>query len=439
MWHDQCMHLFQKAVLLFCVFSLFLIVPFFVFNQKMLAIVVGVLLALPLFFMAIKLVLKPVEKQKKKLKELEWLNQKATLALRSAQIGIWDWDVTSNVLIWDDRLYEVYGVDASEFKGAYAAWEATVHPDDLYTANQEVQKALSKKTPFDTSFRIIWKDGSIRYIRAFAAVMQDPETGHEKMIGVNWDISRDVQREQQLRDTIQQLSNLNLELEQFSYMVSHDLQAPLRKILGYAEQLLKELPQKQDEQCKEGLLKIQSSAKHMGQLIQDLLQLSRLSRKDHERQSVDLNQVLQGVVSDLEMAITQSGAKVQLQQLPHVMANPTQMHQLFLNLIGNAIKYVEQGKTPVIQVESVVDRPDRISILVKDNGIGIAREQLDQIFQPFKRLVKDAHYTGTGIGLAICKKIVENHKGTITVESKPGEGSTFRVELPQGEMAFNHR
>jgi PAS domain S-box-containing protein len=254
------------------------------------------------------------------------------------------------------------------------------------------------------------------------------------------------QRTNELYLTNQELTNSNNNLEQFAYAASHDMQEPLRKIQSFSSRLQSLYTDRLDENGTFMLSRIQDAARRMSLLIDDLLSYSRLSIKGTEFVSVDLNKIITEVISDLEIGIQEQNARVHTSNLSVVHGNPRQLVQLFQNLISNAIKYRSPDSDPVISItEKATDLSELAhipyllknrkyaQITIQDNGIGFEEKYVDRIFQMFQRLHGKSEYSGTGIGLASCKKVVQNHNGYITAESKPGEGSRFIIYLPQPE------
>jgi len=241
----------------------------------------------------------------------------------------------------------------------------------------------------------------------------------------------------------QELARSNSELEQFAYVASHDLQEPLRKILAFGDRLKIKSSQELNEQSRDYLERMQAAATRMQTLITDLLSLSRVMTRPQPFVSVDLSEVARTVVSDMEVRMQQFRGQVKIGQLPTIEADPMQMSQLLQNLISNALKFHRDGEPPVVKVWSKLldneedaarkDGLDRqyCQIWVEDNGIGFDEKYLDRIFEPFQRLHGRGTYEGTGMGLAICRKIVERHGGKITARSTLGQGTTFIVILPQ--------
>jgi signal transduction histidine kinase len=254
--------------------------------------------------------------------------------------------------------------------------------------------------------------------------------------------------EDRVRERTSELSMLNVELERsnrelqdFAFVASHDLQEPLRKIQAFGDRLRKVQGPKFDEQGRDYLDRMSGAAERMHTLINDLLSYSRVTTKAQPFEPTDLNTVVDGVLGDLETRIEESGGSVTVGNLAKIDADPLQMRQLFQNLIANALKFARSDSHPVVEVRGEIfnqevpsvgrSMPEEyVRISVADNGIGFDEKYLDRIFTPFQRLHGRNEYEGTGIGLAVCRKIVERHGGSLTAKSAPGEGSTFTVILP---------
>lgn len=246
--------------------------------------------------------------------------------------------------------------------------------------------------------------------------------------GLEEEVSRRRRAESSLAEYGQELERSNQELQDFAYVASHDLQEPLRKIQAFGNLLEAEYKDQLGE-GKDYLDRMRGAAARMSILIEDLLAFSRVSTKAQPPQAVSLDRVVDDVVSDLEASITERGGKVDVGKLPVVEADPTHMRQLFQNLIGNALKFHKPDQSPLVKV-SAKSRSGWSEIEVSDNGIGFDDKYTDRIFAVFQRLHGRDKYDGTGIGLAVCRKIVERYGGTITAKSRKGEGATFTVKLP---------
>jgi light-regulated signal transduction histidine kinase (bacteriophytochrome) len=257
--------------------------------------------------------------------------------------------------------------------------------------------------------------------------------------GVGRDITRRRKREAALREAhdllearARELTRSNEELQQFAYVASHDLQEPLRMISSYTQLLKRRYGDKLDGDAQEFMHYIVDGAGRMKQLIEDLLEFSRVGTRGHDMEGVESSAALAKAVGNLRTSIQESGASVTHGDLPRVVADGPQLTQLFQNLIANALKFRGEDK-PVVRIEAQA-LPEAWSFTVKDNGIGLDMQYAERIFMMFQRLHNKTEYPGTGIGLAICKKIVDRHGGRIWVESKPDEGCTFGFTL-----ARNHK
>lgn len=250
-------------------------------------------------------------------------------------------------------------------------------------------------------------------------------------ITVRKKIEDDIRRKKEdLELLTEHLKESNKELENFAYISSHDLQEPLRKIQSFGDRLKTAESDHFSEKGKDYLDRILNAAERMQNLINDLLAFSRLSTRAQVFSSVDLNKVMNDVVSDMEVTIEKTGSKIVAEDLPTIVAEPTQMRQLFQNLISNAIKFRKEDEPSVIKIYA---KPSTVSnnlidILFEDNGIGFEEKYIEKIFTIFQRL-EGKKYEGSGIGLAICRKIAIFHGGNITASSQPGKGSTFIVTL----------
>jgi PAS domain S-box-containing protein len=261
----------------------------------------------------------------------------------------------------------------------------------------------------------------------------DEQGAVTEILCVGNDITARKRAEALLAKKTAELERSNADLEQFAYIVSHDLQAPLTVIAGFAELLARRSQGKLDDKAEEFIEQIQEGVRRQQHLINDLLAYSRVTTRGKEFEPVDLNAVVAQVLTDLSLLIQERGAVVSHEPLPTVMADAAQLGRVFQNLIGNALKFCREG-VPQVQIGAEPGEQEW-RFWVRDNGIGIPAKDFDRIFMMFERLHDRSAYPGTGIGLAICQKIVERHGGRIWVESEPGTGSTFWFTLPEREAA----
>jgi PAS domain S-box-containing protein len=255
------------------------------------------------------------------------------------------------------------------------------------------------------------------------------------------DITQRKRAEMTLLEQADKLARSNGELEQFAYVASHDLQEPLRKIQAFGDRLKTKYEAGLGPEGLDYLTRMQNAAARMQILIQDLLSLSRVASNSKPFTAVDLGEVVRTVVSDLEMRINDAGGRVEIGTLPVIFGDRGQMAQLFQNLIGNGVKFRKPGESPVVKIacesQELANAAAGWQITVEDNGIGFDEKYRDRIFQIFQRLHGRNEYEGTGIGLAICRKIVDRHSGAITANSSLGAGARFIITLPQRTLGEN--
>lgn len=251
---------------------------------------------------------------------------------------------------------------------------------------------------------------------------------------INRDITLKKKAEEALESYMERLQLTNQELQEFASVASHDLQEPLRKIQIFGERLRSRCAEGIDEVSKDYLIRMEKSANRMQDLVRDLLRYSRVAVKPVPFRELDLNEVVKEVVQILEFEVRRRKGKIKLSALPTIDADPTQMKQMFQNLLGNALKFQRDNEPPVVKVTGKI-QGGFCRIIVEDNGIGFDEKYLDRIFAPFQRLHGHKKYEGTGIGLSICRKVAERHGGTITAKSRTGKGTKFVVILPVKQRA----
>lgn len=254
--------------------------------------------------------------------------------------------------------------------------------------------------------------------------------------------------EEELQAHIRQLTTSNEELERFAFIASHDLQEPLRKIQSFAGLITEKNKIAFDGESGQFMAKITNSADRMSRMIKDLLDFSRVTSQDHTFKTIKLNEIVNRVLDDMELRVKGLDAEVKVARLPALPVIPSQMEQVFGNLISNALKYQKPGQKPLIRITTepvdgaefpgLVPQKQYVKISVTDNGIGFDQKYVDTIFQLFQRLHAKTAYEGTGIGLAVCRRIVVAHQGYITAHSTPGEGATFVVVLPEKQNLPDH-
>ncbi len=361
-------------------------------------------------------------KIEEKLKEtqLRW-----QYALEGAEDGVWDWNLKSNHVFFSKNWKGMLDFEEHEIENHVDGWSKLVHPDDLKQVETDIKNYLDGKTDYYKNIhRLRCKSGNYKWILGRGKILErDAEGNPTRFIGTHTDISDriEIERELELK---------NKELEQFNYIASHDLQEPLNSILSFAKLLERDRDNLSDI-GKKSVDVISSSASRMKSFIVSLLELSRIG-KQTQMDWVNISESISNVKEDLSSLISDKEATVlYLGEDLTIKAYKHELSKLFQNLIANAIKYTEKGVKPNVKI-NVKEKIDKYIFSVKDNGIGIQEKYFEKIFEAFKRLHSNTNeYSGTGIGLAYCKKIVELHKGEIWLESEVGKGSTFYFSIPK--------
>lgn len=369
------------------------------------------------------------------------------LALQSSQTGTWVWDCIHDEIKVDEFMPPLFGYhDKRQFPRHYQDFLKIVHPDDIDIINQKIKASLETSAKFDVEYRVIWPDNSVHVIAARGLLYEEDSGNPKRMAGVCIDITEHVALRQEkqrlteaLADKNKKLLSSNQSLEEFAYSVSHDLQEPLRMIGGFVDLLKRRYQGKLDEKADHYIHYIVDGVFRMQNLIADMLTYSRLNTQNKEKSCIELQDTLTWSLDNLSQAIDDVKAEVTYDTLPKVLGNMTQLGQLFQNLIGNAIHY-RRHDIPLIVTIGCIDKQDHWLLFVKDNGIGIAPEHQERVFKLFQRLQTEegTEKTGNGIGLALCKRIVQNHNGNIWIESQVHEGTTFFFTLPKITEETHH-
>ncbi len=364
--------------------------------------------------------------------DLRRSEERFKLAAEGSNNGMWDWDLQSDKVWYSPRFWELLGYEGSSLPpSVMESLNQHLHPDDYEDTWDAVNRHLNDGEAFDVEHRLRHLHQGYRWFRARAVALRNAQGKPVRLSGSIQDITEAKLAAKRLRESSDALQRSNDELQQFAYVASHDLQEPLRAIAGYCGLLSQYYSDQLDEDGQQYLQYAVEGAKRMQTLIDSLLNLSRVRTHGKPFAATDLNAVVQAAMKNLSVQITEADAEIDVGQLPEVMGDATQLIQLMQNLLSNAIKFHRASVRPKIEVYADDSRQREWLICVRDNGIGIDPKHVDRIYTVFQRLHTREAYSGTGIGLSICKRVIERHRGQIWTESEPDRGSTFFFTIPK--------
>jgi PAS domain S-box-containing protein len=364
---------------------------------------------------------------------------------RMLNYGMFIWNADSQMLSWSDGLFELFEYDKSDLELPITLrWFLNhVVDDDRERVQHILEEAITHRNEFEMEYSILTGKGKLKIVNTKGSVVVDYRNIPSRIIGNTRDITHLKKVEVELQRNIRELNRSNKELEEFAYAASHDLQEPLRKITTFGSRLSNKFADLLDDEGKMYLNRMQAATEHMRNLIENLLELSRVSRNKQPFEPVDMNQLIPEVLNDLELSIEEQQARIKVGPLPVVEGIPSLLRQLLINILSNSIKFHKPDESPRIEISARrLTRKEKeehylppstayIQIDVQDHGIGFDQEYEQRIFQVFQRLHGKSAYPGSGLGLAICKRIAERHNGFISAVGKEGEGALFSIILPE--------
>jgi light-regulated signal transduction histidine kinase (bacteriophytochrome) len=356
--------------------------------------------------------------------------------------GLYVYSFKTNASYWSQGMFSILGLEPYSVESTFENFSKYILPEDRDRVIEGVSRSRNSQAPYTLEFSLLNASGIYKRVMAQNAFkFSDGEP--VEYSGVIKDITESYFYKKALEQKVLQLDKSNQNLQEFVYVASHDLQEPLRKISTFTERLQARFEPLLGQEGSMYMKRIMNSTVNMQTLLEDLLTFSRLSFHDKQFEPISLKECLDSVLADLEIKIEETKTTVVYDQLPEIEAYHSQIKQLFINLISNAVKFKKPNERPVIKITSelvthsafpdlpMVKGVTYAKILVKDNGIGFEQEYSERIFMIFQRLNARAEYAGSGIGLSICKKIVDNHHGFIFADGIIDVGATFTVLLPQ--------
>ena len=369
--------------------------------------------------------------RKKAETDLADQRQRLTNVIEGTGAGTWEWNVQTGETQYNETWANIIGYTLEELAPlSIQTWIDFAHPEDLEQSNQELEKCFRGETEsYESECRMKHKDGRWVWVLDRGKVFSWTKDGKPLMMfGTHVDITEKKLREEEIKRTNLQLQSANEELKSFASVASHDMKEPLRMISSFLQLLEKKYENVLDEKGIQYIRFAVDGSKRLSQLIDDMMEYAQIGFDPSKLSKVDLNSVVEEVIQLKQKVIEENNAIVEVSPLPDILGIRSPIKSVFINLISNALKYQKENVQPVVKIYSTKEGSD-YRITVEDNGIGIDKEYYQKIFNIFKRLHTKDEYPGTGIGLAICKKVISQHGGKIWLDSEPGKGSTFHFLL----------
>jgi PAS domain S-box-containing protein len=387
----------------------------------------------------LSLYIKDISQRRKAEMDIRESNERFQLVAQATNDAIWDWDFPNETLLWGEGYTNLFGHPLHKDDMTPEFWSKRIHPEDKERVLQSLEAAIGNPdiSRWREEYRYLKSDGTYAFVVDRGGLMRDAKGRAIRMVGTVSDLTYRKQYEESLRELnealdkrARELALSNAELEQFAYVASHDLQEPLRMVTGFISRLDTQYGDGLDERARQYMRFAVDGAKRMRQLILDLLAFSRAGRQSEAKSYFSVNEIIHGVCELQKSLISDKNAEIVVETMPVVNSYRTAFRQIFQNLISNALKYSKPDQPVRVEI-SCKEQDSEWIFAVKDNGIGIHPEYFEKVFVIFQRLHQQDNFGGTGIGLAIVKKQVENLGGRIWVESEEGQGTCFYFSLPR--------
>ncbi|MDP4266454.1 MAG: ATP-binding protein [Bacteroidota bacterium] len=375
------------------------------------------------------------EKEKEKAeKEIIRLKERLELALQSAKMGLWDWDLRNNYKTWDKGMFSLYEMDKDSVKNAHEIWEDTIHPEDKNHCINKLKKTIHEGKEHDTEFRIILSNGNIKYIKSFGKIIRDKNGNPERIVGINYDITESKNHLRQLVSYTEELKEANIIKDKFFSIVAHDLKGPFTVLMSYVDLIQKNIYNKKIHDIRDDLKIIHKVAQNTYSLLENLLVWAGAQTKGikFNPEQIKLFELIEETLILMESHAIEKGIKlfIEIDKDYSMSADKNMLQTVIRNIISNAIKFTYPNGEVRISAKS---SKDQHLISIKDNGTGMEKEDIEKLFKIDQKFHKygTKEEKGTGLGLIICKEFIEKHGGNILVESKVGVGSNFKIAIPK--------
>jgi PAS domain S-box-containing protein len=367
-------------------------------------------------------------------KKIQQSEERFRLAQKAAEIGSWDWNILSDDLEWSETIEPMFGFKKDKFGKTYEAFLDCIHPDDRPFVIDSINACIEKDEEYDIEHRIIWPNGSVHWVRETGDVIRDKDGKPVRMLGIVQEITNRKKNEEQIKKLNEslwqytiRLEAANKEIEAFSYSVSHDLRAPLRSIDGFSQALIEDYANKLDGTGLDYLKRVRNASQRMGQLIDGMLQLSRLSRKEMHIENVDMAELAMNIIKKFKKEDPSRNVDFKVQDDLVTRGDKNLLQILLENLLGNAWKFSSKRSNAKIEFGKT-KKKNEVVFFIKDNGSGFDMKYADKLFVPFQRL-HDAEFPGDGIGLGIVSRVIRRHGGRIWADGEVGKGAIFHFKL----------
>lgn len=389
--------------------------------------------------LGVTVIFKNITERKKSISKIKESNNRFQIINQNSNDAIWEWDIANDDLYWSNGFERIFGINLKYVIPSLEEWSKRIHPEDVKRVTKNLKNLISSsdKNKFKIEYRFRMDNGDYAYVVDTASLIRDSQNKPERIIGTITDISKQKRYEKSLKSLnkeltvhAKELEEINIDLEQFAYISSHDLQEPLRTITSFLTRLQDKYKDQLDEKASKYIQFSVEGAEKMRVIIKDLLQYSKATNFQKYREDFHVEELIESILPLYEKVIQEKDIEIRLLNFTTINSYKTPVRQVLFNLISNAIKYSSKTRKPIIEI-SMNESEKYHYISVKDNGIGFNLEYKKKVFSIFQRLHTNQEYNGSGIGLAVAKRIMDKIEGKIDVSSEEGKGSVFTLGIPK--------